>query len=147
MVKRQKEPPFVKVPLWWAEAAAKATRMPGMLVLVELLHRSWKAKSLTFPLPNGRLAKHGVSREIKRRVAARSRSRWADHGRAASRQDPAGDARGTLTVTGRHMLTVPRAAHVETTNCQRATHTVSFFSFFLCLSSLSTSLKNLYGSR
>jgi DNA-binding HxlR family transcriptional regulator len=67
MVKRQKEPPFIKVPLWWAEAAAKATRMPGMLVLVELLHRSWKAKSLTFPLPNGRLAKHGVSREIKRK--------------------------------------------------------------------------------
>jgi hypothetical protein len=65
--KRRKEPPFIKVPLWWAEAAAKATRMPGMLVLVELLHRSWKAKNLTFPLPNGRLAKHGVSREIKRK--------------------------------------------------------------------------------
>ena len=67
MAKRQEELPYVKVPLWWAEAAAKATRMPGMLVLVELLHRSWKAKSLTFPLPNGRLAKHGVSRETKRK--------------------------------------------------------------------------------
>lgn len=64
--KRRKEPPFIKVPLWWAEAAAKATRMPGMLVLVELLHRSWKAKSLTFTLPNGGLKKRGVSREVKR---------------------------------------------------------------------------------
>ena len=34
-----------------AAEAAKATRMPRMLVLVELLYRSWKAKSLTFPLP------------------------------------------------------------------------------------------------
>jgi hypothetical protein len=58
---------FVKVPLWWAAEAAKATRMPGFLVIIELLHRSWKAKSLTFPFPNGRLGKHGVSREIKRR--------------------------------------------------------------------------------
>jgi hypothetical protein len=58
---------FVKVPLWWAAEAAKATRMPGMLVLIELLHRSWKAKGLTFPLPNGSLRKHGVSREIKRK--------------------------------------------------------------------------------
>jgi hypothetical protein len=64
---QHKEPPFVKVPLWWAAEAAKATRMPGMLVLIELLHRSWKAKSLTFPLPNRDLGKHGVSREIKRK--------------------------------------------------------------------------------
>jgi hypothetical protein len=68
MAKRRKEPPFVKVPLWWAEAAAKATRLPRMLVLIELLHRSWKAKSLTFPLPNGNLEKKGVGREAKRRV-------------------------------------------------------------------------------
>jgi hypothetical protein len=66
--RKKKVEPFVNVPLWWAEAAAKATRTPVMLVLVELLYRSWKAKSATFPLPNGRLAKHGVSREIKRRV-------------------------------------------------------------------------------
>jgi hypothetical protein len=59
---------FVKVPLWWAEAAAKATNLPRMLVLVELLHRSWKAKSLTFPFPNGCLEKKGVGREAKRRV-------------------------------------------------------------------------------
>jgi hypothetical protein len=59
---------FVKVPIWWAEAAAKATKLPRMLVLVELLHRSWKAKSLTFPFPNGRLEQQGVGREAKRRV-------------------------------------------------------------------------------
>jgi hypothetical protein len=38
---------FVKVPLWWAAAAAKATRTPGFMVCIELLHASWKAKSVT----------------------------------------------------------------------------------------------------
>jgi hypothetical protein len=60
--------PFVKVPLWWAEAAAKATRTPRFMVCIELLHASWKAKSLTFPASNRRLEKAGVSREVKRRV-------------------------------------------------------------------------------
>jgi hypothetical protein len=59
---------FVKVPLWWAAEAAKATRSPTTLVLVELLHRSWKAKSLTFPFPSGRLSTNGVSLSVKRRV-------------------------------------------------------------------------------
>lgn len=65
---RKSKDAFVKVPLWWATEAAKATRTPVMIVLVELLYRSWKAKSLTFPLPNGRLGEKGVSREVKRRV-------------------------------------------------------------------------------
>jgi len=60
--------PFVKMPLWWAEAAAKATGSPTTLVLVELLHRHWKTSQLTFPLPNGRLGKLGASRDVKRRV-------------------------------------------------------------------------------
>src|SRR5262245_17643759 len=59
---------FVKVPLWWAEAAAKAIRYPGLLVLVELLHIHWKTQSTTVSLPNGRLKSLGVSREVKRRV-------------------------------------------------------------------------------
>src|SRR5262245_52008156 len=67
-VKRRKAEPFVKVPLWWAAAAAKASRSPATLVLVELLYASWKAKSLTFSLPNGRLQKVGVSRKVKLRV-------------------------------------------------------------------------------
>jgi hypothetical protein len=58
---------FVQVPLWWAEAATKATT-PTALVLIYLLHASWKARSTTFPLPNGYLKQHGVSREVKRRV-------------------------------------------------------------------------------
>lgn len=60
--------PFVKVPLWWIKAAARQARSPATLVLVELLYRSWKARSPTFPLPNTRLTKLGASREIKRRV-------------------------------------------------------------------------------
>jgi hypothetical protein len=56
---------FVRIPMWWAAEAAKAMREPGMLVAAELLHRSWKAKSLTFPFPNGNLKKHGVSRKTK----------------------------------------------------------------------------------
>jgi hypothetical protein len=59
---------FVRVPLWWATEAAKATRTPKAMVWVELLYRSWKAKSLSFPLPNGSLGKKGVSREVKRRA-------------------------------------------------------------------------------
>jgi hypothetical protein len=66
--KRKKVEPFVKVPLWWIAAAARHARSPATLIMVELLRTSWKAKSPTFPLPNGRLEKLGVSREIKRRV-------------------------------------------------------------------------------
>jgi hypothetical protein len=67
-VKRKKADPFVKVPLWWITAAAKVTRSPAAVVCVELLYTAWKAKSLSFPLPNGRLKRMGVSREVKRRV-------------------------------------------------------------------------------
>jgi ribosomal protein S19E (S16A) len=66
--KREKKDRFVKVPLWWAAEVATAARDPAMLVFVELLHRSWKARSLTFPLPNGSLKKRGASRDVKRRV-------------------------------------------------------------------------------
>jgi hypothetical protein len=67
-MKRKKVEAFVKVPLWWITAAAKHARSPATLVMVELLRASWKARSSTFSLPNSRLAKLGVSREIKRRV-------------------------------------------------------------------------------
>ena len=66
--RKQQTEPFVKMPLWWAEAAAKATGSPVTILLVELLRLRWKMHSMTFPLPNGRLAKLGVSREIKRRA-------------------------------------------------------------------------------
>jgi len=68
MTAKSKKDAFVKMPLWFATEAAKATKTLKALVWVELLYRSWKAKSLTFPLPNGRLKKVGVSREAKRRA-------------------------------------------------------------------------------
>jgi hypothetical protein len=64
----KKKDTFVKVPLGWAEAAVKATRAPAALVLIHLLHASWKARSTTFRLSNSYLERNGVSREIKRRV-------------------------------------------------------------------------------
>jgi hypothetical protein len=59
---------FVQVPLWWIEIAAKDTRSPATLVLIELLYAAWKAKSTTFPLPNARLKTLGVSRKTKYKV-------------------------------------------------------------------------------
>ena len=67
-VKRKRTEPFVKVPMWWAEAAAKAARSPATLVIIELLYLAWKTRSATFPMANLRLRQRGVSREIKRRV-------------------------------------------------------------------------------
>jgi hypothetical protein len=66
--KPSRSEPFVKMPLWWAETAARAIRSPATLVLVELLRAHWKTKSMTFPLSNVRLRKLGVSRDVKRRV-------------------------------------------------------------------------------
>jgi hypothetical protein len=59
---------FVKFPLWWAVEAAKAAKSPATLVCVHMLHSSWKARSLTFPLSNAWLEQRGVTREVKRRV-------------------------------------------------------------------------------
>jgi hypothetical protein len=63
-IKRKRAEPFVKVPLWWAAAAARATKGPEILICVELLHRAWKAKGKNFTMPNGK----GVSRKAKCRV-------------------------------------------------------------------------------
>jgi hypothetical protein len=67
-VKRKKLEPFVKVSLWWAAEAAKATKTPKALVWIRLLHLSWKAKSRTFPLPNAKLESDGVTRFAKYRA-------------------------------------------------------------------------------
>jgi hypothetical protein len=66
--RKRKIEPFVKVPLWWAQASAKATGSPAVLVLIELLRLQWKTRRMSFPVPNTRLKKLGVSREVKRRV-------------------------------------------------------------------------------
>jgi hypothetical protein len=68
--KARKEKPFVKVPLWWIEQATKATRTPQAFVAVWLLHQAWKAGSVTFPLPNSKLAERGAERRLKRRALA-----------------------------------------------------------------------------
>lgn len=53
MTTARKKDTFIKVPIWWATEAAKATKTPAILVCIYLLHASWKARSATFPLPNG----------------------------------------------------------------------------------------------
>ena len=62
---------FVKVPLWWFEQVTRAVQSPQQaFVGVWLLHLAWKAKSTTFPVPNGQLEQHGVERRTKRRALA-----------------------------------------------------------------------------
>lgn len=68
--KARKAETFVKVPLWWFEQVTRATRSPQTFVCVWLLHLAWKVKSLTFPVPNGQLGKHGADRQAKRRALA-----------------------------------------------------------------------------
>jgi hypothetical protein len=70
MLKPPRKDVFVKVPLWWIEQATRATRSPQALVCIWLLHLAWQAKSMTFPLPNDRLAKRGADRQVKRRALA-----------------------------------------------------------------------------
>jgi hypothetical protein len=61
---------FVRVPLWWLEQVTRATRTPQAFVAVWLLHLAWKAGSMTFPLPNNKLAARGAERRMKRRALA-----------------------------------------------------------------------------
>ena len=65
---RRRSDPFIRVPWEWIEQAARLTRSPTTLILMELLYASWRARSLTFPLPNARLKHLGVSRDVKSRV-------------------------------------------------------------------------------
>ena len=60
MKRRNRKDAFVQVPLRWFEAATRATRSPQAFVSVWLLHLAWKAKSPTFPVPNGQLDQRGV---------------------------------------------------------------------------------------
>ena len=64
----RKHQQFVKVPLRWAEDAAKATGTRGAMVWILLLYMAWKTKSTTFTLSNVMPVRYGVSREMKRRV-------------------------------------------------------------------------------
>ena len=69
-LRRRRPDPFVKVPLKWAAAATKATKTPQTLVWVLLLHEAWRTKGSAFSLSNAKLAKYGISREVKRRALA-----------------------------------------------------------------------------
>jgi hypothetical protein len=135
MTKAKQKDAFVRMPMWWAAEAAKAMREPGMLVAAELLHRSWKAKSLTFPFPNGNLKKAWGEPKDKILEAPRARDGRADQGRAAARQDPVGGAGGSLKLLPQQPCSTVTPAAMY---CYPSGHTVSFLS---CLSSLSMSLK------
>jgi hypothetical protein len=56
---------FVKLPLWFAREAAKATGTRKALVWIWLVRLAFETRSLEFPVPNARLKKFGVSRNIK----------------------------------------------------------------------------------
>jgi hypothetical protein len=60
--RRRRQPLYVKVPLWWIQAATEATRTPKALVAIELLLTSWRTRSMTFALPSGRLKRYSISR-------------------------------------------------------------------------------------
>jgi hypothetical protein len=69
--RKVRKPLYVKVPLWWLEEVAKATRSPQAFVAVWLLKLHFENHGLlTFPLPNGRLAKRGCDRKAKWRALA-----------------------------------------------------------------------------
>jgi hypothetical protein len=68
MSNRKRIDKFVKVPLWWAEEAAKATNTPKAMVWVWLAYLAWEQGSNTFKLPNGRLQIRGVGRHTKARA-------------------------------------------------------------------------------
>src|SRR5262245_59991043 len=59
---------FVKVPLTWASAAAKAIGSHQSFVMIWILHVAWKTLSQTVTLSNAALAKYGIDRKAKRRA-------------------------------------------------------------------------------
>jgi hypothetical protein len=56
---------FIKLPLWFARAAAQATNTRKALVWIWLVRLTFENRSLEFPVPNGRLRQWGVSRYTK----------------------------------------------------------------------------------
>jgi hypothetical protein len=62
MSSRDYKPRFVRVPIWWMLLATEATHTKQAMVAIELLLQSWRKQRMTFPLPSGRLKRHGISR-------------------------------------------------------------------------------------
>ena len=57
--------PSVMLPLSWAAKAAIATNCTKAMVWLWLQYRAWQTKNLTVTVPNGALAKYGISRKAK----------------------------------------------------------------------------------
>jgi hypothetical protein len=64
-VKQKKPDRYIKLPLWFASAAAKATNTRKAMVWIWLVWLALENRSLEFPVPNGRLRQWGVSRYTK----------------------------------------------------------------------------------
>jgi hypothetical protein len=63
---KDKQPPWVKVPIWWLDLVVKAVDSPQQVfVAVWLLKLHFEHRRLTFPLPNGRLGRQGFDRRVK----------------------------------------------------------------------------------
>jgi hypothetical protein len=67
-VKRKKIRPFAKVYLNHTARAFAALNCQKAMVWVWLVHRAWKRQCLTVSVPNGELAKLGVSPDAKGRA-------------------------------------------------------------------------------
>jgi hypothetical protein len=67
-VKSKKDKPFAIVELDAAARAFAAMNCPKAMVYVWLVHEVRKTGNRTVPVPNGMLAKYGVTRETKRRA-------------------------------------------------------------------------------
>ena len=65
-IKRTKIAPYVKLPLAWAAKAAAATNTHKAMMWVWLVHQARLTGSATVAVPNGALAKYGISRRAKR---------------------------------------------------------------------------------
>jgi len=69
---KQKKPDrYIKLPLWFASAAAKATNTRKAMVWIWLVWLAFENRSLEFPVPNGRLRQWGVSRYTKDKAVCR----------------------------------------------------------------------------
>lgn len=66
--KTDKVGPRVMVPLALFAMATTATKTPKAMFYAWLLYQTWHTGSDTVTVPNGALAKYGISREIKRRA-------------------------------------------------------------------------------
>jgi hypothetical protein len=62
---RHQADPFAVLPLSWAAKASAATNCQKAMVWIWLAHQVRKTKTTTVTIPNGALAKYGISRRIK----------------------------------------------------------------------------------